>query len=91
MKNLLANFDAKVGRQDIFIPTASNESLHEIGIGNEMRFNKFIASKKRPDNSVSIVTRLRAGRHRIFSSIPGRLWNPTSLLSNKFRGFFPRG
>jgi exonuclease III len=30
MKMLLGDFNAKVGREDIFIPTIGNESLHEI-------------------------------------------------------------
>jgi hypothetical protein len=30
MKILLGDFDAEVGREDIFKPTIGNESLHEI-------------------------------------------------------------
>jgi hypothetical protein len=33
MKILLGDFNAKVGREDIFKPSIGNESLHEIGIG----------------------------------------------------------
>jgi hypothetical protein len=34
MKILLADFNAKVGREDIFKPTIGNESLHEISNNN---------------------------------------------------------
>jgi hypothetical protein len=34
MKILLLDFDAKVGREDIFKPTIGNENLHEINTYN---------------------------------------------------------
>jgi hypothetical protein len=34
MKILLGDFNAKVGREDIFKPTTGNESLHEISNDN---------------------------------------------------------
>jgi hypothetical protein len=34
MKILLGDFNAKVGREDIFKPTTGNESLHEISSNN---------------------------------------------------------
>jgi hypothetical protein len=34
MKILLCDFDAKVGRGDVFKPTTANESLHEISNSN---------------------------------------------------------
>jgi hypothetical protein len=37
MKALLGDFNAKVGREDIFKPTIGNESLHEISNDNEVR------------------------------------------------------
>jgi hypothetical protein len=36
MKILLGDFNAKVGREDIFKPTIWNESLHEISNDNEL-------------------------------------------------------
>jgi hypothetical protein len=44
MKNLLRDFNAKVGREDIFKPT-ENESLHEISNDNEVRVVNFATSK----------------------------------------------
>jgi hypothetical protein len=34
MKILLEDFNAKVGREDVFKPTIGNESLHEISNDN---------------------------------------------------------
>jgi hypothetical protein len=45
MKNLLGDFSAKVGREDIFKPTIGNESLHEISNDNGVRLVNFATSK----------------------------------------------
>jgi hypothetical protein len=45
MKILLGDFNAKVGREDIFKPTIGNESLHEISIDNGVRLVNFATSK----------------------------------------------
>jgi hypothetical protein len=37
MKILLRDFNAKVGREEIFKRNIGNESLHEIGNGNGVR------------------------------------------------------
>jgi endonuclease/exonuclease/phosphatase family metal-dependent hydrolase len=44
-KILLGDFNAKVGREDIFKPTIGNESLHEIINDNEVRLVNFATSK----------------------------------------------
>jgi hypothetical protein len=44
MKILLGDFNAKVGRKDIFKPTIGNESLHEIN-NNGVRLVNFATSK----------------------------------------------
>jgi hypothetical protein len=36
MKILLGDFNAKVGKEDIFKPTIGNENLHEISNDNEL-------------------------------------------------------
>jgi endonuclease/exonuclease/phosphatase family metal-dependent hydrolase len=45
MKILLGDFNAEVGREDIFKPTIENESLHEISYDNGVRLENFATSK----------------------------------------------
>jgi endonuclease/exonuclease/phosphatase family metal-dependent hydrolase len=45
MKILLGDFNAKVGREDIFKPTIVNESLHAISNDNGVRVVNFLPSK----------------------------------------------
>jgi hypothetical protein len=45
MKILLDDFDAKVGREDIFKPTIGNESSQEISNDNGVRVVNFATSK----------------------------------------------
>jgi hypothetical protein len=45
MKIVLGNFNAKVGREDIFKPTIGNESSHEISNDNGVRVINFATSK----------------------------------------------
>jgi endonuclease/exonuclease/phosphatase family metal-dependent hydrolase len=47
MKILLGDFNAKIGREDIFKPTIGNESLHEISNYNGDRVVNFATSKNR--------------------------------------------
>jgi exonuclease III len=45
MTILLGDFNAKVGREDIFKPTIGNGSLHEISNDNEVRVVNVATSK----------------------------------------------
>jgi hypothetical protein len=45
MKILFVDFNAKVGREEIFKPTTGNESLHEISNDNGVRLVNFATSK----------------------------------------------
>jgi hypothetical protein len=45
MKILLGDFNAKVGREDIFNPIICNESLHEASNDNGVRVVNFANSK----------------------------------------------
>jgi hypothetical protein len=45
MKILLGDFNANVGREDIFKPTIENESLHEISNDKGVRVVNFAISK----------------------------------------------
>jgi hypothetical protein len=45
MKIFLGDFNAKVGREDIFKPTIENESLHETTNDNGVRVLKFANRK----------------------------------------------
>jgi hypothetical protein len=44
-KILFVNFNAKVGREDIFKPTNGSDSLHEINDDNRIRVVRFATSK----------------------------------------------
>jgi hypothetical protein len=46
MKFLLRDFNARLGREDIFKPTIGNESLHQDGNDNGVRIVNSAASKK---------------------------------------------
>jgi hypothetical protein len=45
MKSLLGDFNAKVGREDIFKPIIGNESVHEASNDNGVRVVNFTTSK----------------------------------------------
>jgi hypothetical protein len=45
MKILLGDFNAKIGREDIFKPTVGNESLHKISNDSGVRLVNFATSK----------------------------------------------
>jgi hypothetical protein len=45
MKILLEDFNARVGKEDIFKPTIRNESLHKISDDNGVRLVNFATSK----------------------------------------------
>jgi len=45
MKILLGDFNAKVGRENIFKPTIGNESLHQDSNDNGVRLVNFATSK----------------------------------------------
>jgi hypothetical protein len=45
MEILLGDFNAKVGREDIFKPTTVNESLHEINNDSGVRLVNFATAK----------------------------------------------
>ena len=45
MKILLGDFNAKVGRENIFKPTIGNESLHQDNNDNGVRIVNFATSK----------------------------------------------
>ena len=46
MKILLGDFNAKVGRENIFKPTIGNESLHQDSNDNGVRIGNISKSKK---------------------------------------------
>jgi len=51
MKILLRDFNAKIGRKDIFKPIIGNESLHEASNDNGIKVVNFATSKKLIFNS----------------------------------------
>jgi hypothetical protein len=66
MKSLLGDFNAKVGREDIFKPTIGNESLHGISNGNEVRVVNFATSK-------NLIVKSTTFPHRNIHNLLGHL------------------
>jgi hypothetical protein len=62
----LGNFNAKVGREDIFKPTTGNKSLHEISNDNGDRVVNFAASK-------NLVVKNTIFHNTTFINTPGPL------------------
>jgi hypothetical protein len=66
MKILLADLNAKLGREDIFKPTIGNESLQEDSNDNGVRVVSFATSKNLVFKSIMFT-------HRTFINTPGPL------------------
>ena len=66
MKILLGDFNAKVGRENIFKPTIGNESLHQDSNDNGVRIVNFATSK-------NLVLRARCSHTETFIRTPGPL------------------
>jgi hypothetical protein len=74
MKILLGDFNAKVGREDIFKPTIGNESSHKISNDNGVRVVNFATSK-------NLVVKSTMFRHR---SIHKYTWtSPDGQMHNQ--------
>jgi hypothetical protein len=58
MKILLGDFNAKVGREDIFKQTIGNESSHEISNDNGVRVVNFAASNNFNSESSGMYCRV---------------------------------
>jgi exonuclease III len=56
MKILFGDFNAKVGREDIFKPTIGNESLHEISNDNGVRLVNLATSKNLKSQKYDVPT-----------------------------------
>jgi hypothetical protein len=52
---MLGDFNAKVGKEDIFKSTVGNESVHEISNDNRSRVVKFTASKNLTVKSMMFI------------------------------------
>jgi hypothetical protein len=71
--NILLDFSAKVGREDIFKPTIENESLHKISNDNGVTVVNFATSKNSHSKvrcshiatSINILGRLQMGKPTI--------------------------
>jgi hypothetical protein len=66
MEILLGDFNAKVGRKNVFQLTIGNESLHQDGNDNDVRLVNFSTSK-------NLVLKNTTFLHRNFISTPGPL------------------
>jgi hypothetical protein len=80
MKILLVDFNAKVGKEDIFKPTIGNRSLHEISSDNGVRLSKVRCSH--------FVTFINLLGHLLMEShlLIGRRRHSSVLDVRSFRG-----
>jgi hypothetical protein len=53
---IMLDFNAKVGREDIFKPTIGNESLHEISNDNGVKSSKLCYQKKSDYQKYNVTT-----------------------------------
>jgi hypothetical protein len=75
---LLLDFNAKVGRESIFKPTAGNNSLHEINNDNGFRVVNFATSKNLTLKSTIFPHR---DIHKIIWTSPdGKTHNPMTIF-----------
>jgi endonuclease/exonuclease/phosphatase family metal-dependent hydrolase len=65
---LLGDFNAKVGREDIFKPTTGNESLHEISNYNGVRLVNFTTFKRLRVKSTMLI---HPNNHKYTWTSPG--------------------
>jgi hypothetical protein len=70
IKIILGDFNAKVGRDNIFKPTIRNESLHEISNDNGVRVVNFATSK-------NLVVKILCSLIAKFINTPGPLLRET--------------
>jgi hypothetical protein len=70
MKIILGDFNAKVGKENIFKPTIGSESLHEISNDNGVRIVNFAISK-------NLVVKLQCSPIAKFINTPGPLLRET--------------
>jgi hypothetical protein len=69
MKILLGDFNAKVGREDIYKPTIGNESLHEISNDNGVRVVNFATSNLSKDLATPTYTSLLGRPQRALAQL----------------------
>jgi endonuclease/exonuclease/phosphatase family metal-dependent hydrolase len=73
MKILLGDFNAKVGKEDIFKPTIGNESLHEINYDNGVGVVNFVTYK-------NLIVRSTMLQHRNIHKVT---WTPDGKTHNQ--------
>jgi endonuclease/exonuclease/phosphatase family metal-dependent hydrolase len=73
MKILVGDFNAKVGRKDIFKPVIGNESLHEASNDNRVRVVNFATSK-------NLIVKSTTFPHR---DIHKHIWTSDGVMHNQ--------
>jgi len=96
MKLLLRDFNAKVGRENIFTPTIRNESLHQDSNDNGVRIVNFatsgnlvVQSKMFPHRNIHNYTWASSDgktHNKIFHILIDRRWLSSILDVRSFRG-----